>query len=248
MFNVLEKPWGLFGAAIIALIIIYIIQLDRKLYWLSLAVLLCSLLLYLSIVITWLDFSRTITMSLRIILPLACAAFTILLVINIVQLNERLAYLWLVPVFLCALAFGLDSLFSTDKEKITAVVDKSIRAVEKEDSIAFVKTISEDYQDSFHKNKEDLISHFKRVLYEPVIANNRKTHQQTDIKAENATATVVIWTFFEPQGWVFEMGKTSLKTDLKLNLRKYNNKWLIYRAEILALDSYVADWTTIKDY
>lgn len=248
MFNVLEKPWPLFGAAIVALIIIYIIQLDRKLYWLSLAVLLCSLLLYLSIVITWLDFSKAFTMSLRIILPLACAAFTILLVINIVQLNERLAYLWLVPVFLCALAFGLDSLVSTDKEKITAVINQSIRAVKKEDAIAFAKVLSEDYQDSFHKNKEDLISHFKRVLYEPVIANNRKTHQQTDIKGDNATATVVIWTSFEPQGWVFEMGKTFLKTDSKVYLRKYNNKWLIYRAEILALDGYEADWTAIQNY
>jgi hypothetical protein len=248
MFNVLEKPWGLFGAAIVALIIIYIIQLDRKMYWLNLAVLFFSALLYLSIVITWLDFSRTITMSLRIILTVAVAAFAFLLVVSIVQLNERLAYLWLVPVSLCALAFGLDALVGTDNEKITAVIDKSIEAVKKEDAAAFSKTIAEDYQDSFHNNKQDLISHFKRVLYEPVVASNRKTHQQTDIKAENATVTIVIWTFFEPQGWVFEMGKASLKTDLKVKLRKYNNKWLICGAEILALDGFEADWTVIKDY
>jgi len=248
MFNVLEKPWGLFGAAVVALIIIYIIQLDRKMYWQNLAVLACSVLLYASITATWLDFSRTITMLLRIILPIAVAAFSILLVVNIVQLNERLAYLWLVPVFLCALAFGLDALVGTDKEKITAVIDKSIQAVEKEDAIAFAKTIAENYEDSFHKNKQDLISHFRRELYEPAIANNRKTHQQTDIKGDNATATVVIWTSFEPQGWVFEMGKTFLKTDLKVQLRKYDNKWLIYGAEILALDGYEADWTAIQNY
>lgn len=248
MFHILEKPWLLFGAAIVALIIIYIIQLDRRMYWLNLAVLICSALLYLSITATWLDFSRTITMLLKIILPIAVAAFAILLAINIVQLNERLAYLWLVPVFLCALAFGLDALVGTDKEKITAVVNKSIQAVKKEDAIAFDKTIAEDYQDSFHNNKQDLIRHFKRVLYEPVIANNRKTHQQTDIEVDNATATVVIWTSFEPQGWVFEMGKAFLKTDLKLHLRKYNNKWLICGAEILALDGHEADWSAIQNY
>jgi len=248
VFNIFEKPWGLFGAAIVALIIIYIIQLDRKMYWLNLAVLLSSVLLYLSITATWLDSSRTITMLLRIILPATVAAFAFLLVVNIVQLNERLAYLWLVPVFLCALALGLDALVGTDREKITAVIDKSILAVEKEDADAFAKTIAEDYEDSFHNNKKDLISHFKRVLYEPVIANNRKTHQQTDIKADEATITVVIWTSFEPEGWVFEMGKGFLKTDLKLHLRKYNNKWLIQGAEILALDGYEADWTAIKQY
>lgn len=248
MLNVLEKPWLLFGAAIVALIIIYIIQLDRKMYWLNLAVLLCSVLLYVSITSTWLDFSRTFAMLLRIILPAAVAAFAILLVINTVQLNERLAYLWLVPVSLCALAFGLDALVGTDKEKITAVIDKSIQAVEKEDSAAFAKTIAEDYQDSFHKNKQELISHFKRELYEPVIANNRKTHQQTDIQADEAIAMVVIWTSFEPDGWVYEMGKAFLKTDLKLQLRKYNNKWLIHGVEILALDGYEADWTAIKQY
>ncbi len=248
MFNVLEKPWGLFGAAIVALIIIYIIQLDRKMYWLNLAVLFFSALLHLSIVITWLDFSTAVTMLLRIILTLAVAAFAILLVVSIVQLNERLAYLWLVPVFLCALAFGLDALFSTDNEKITAVIDKSIEAVEKEDAAAFSKTIAGDYQDSFHNNKQDLISHFKRELYEPVIANNRKTHQQMEIKGDKATITLVIWTSFEPQGWVYEMGKGFLKTDLKLHLQKYNNKWLISGAEILALDGYEADWTAIKNY
>jgi hypothetical protein len=248
MFNALEKPWGLFGAAIVALVIIYIIQLDRKMYWLNLAVLACSVLLYLSIGASWLDFSRIITILLRIILPAAIAALAILLTVNIVQLNERLAYLWLVPVFLCALAFGLDALVGTDKEKITAVIDKSIRAVEKEDAAAFEKTIAEDYRDSFHNDKQELISHFKRELYEPVIANNRKTHQQTDIKGNEAIATVVIWTSFEPDGWVFEMGKAFLKTDLKLYLRKYNNKWLISGAEILALDGYEADWTAIRQY
>lgn len=248
MLNVLEKPWGLFGAAVIALIIIYITQLDRKMYWLSLAVLLCSVLLHVSIGTTLLDFSRTITILLRIILPIGTAVFAILLVVNTVQLKERLAYLWFVPVCLCALAFGLDALVGTNKEKITALVNKSIQAVEKEDAIAFAKTIAADYQDSFHKNKQDLINHFKRELYEPVIANNRKTHQQTEIKADEAIATVVIWTSFEPQGWVFEMGKAFLKTDLRLHLRKYNNKWLIHSGEILALDGYEADWTAIQQY
>jgi hypothetical protein len=248
MFNIFEKPWGLFGAAIVALIIIYIIQLDRKMYWLNLAVLLCSMLLYLSLGESLLDFSRTITILLRIILPLAIAAIAILLTVNIVQLKERLAYLWFVPVCLCGLAFGLDALVGTNKEKITAVIDKSIEAVEKEDAAAFAKTIAEDYQDSFHKDKQDLISHFKRELYEPVIANNRKTYQQTEIKDGNATATVVIWTFFEPQGWVFEMGKPSLKTDLRLEMRKYNNKWLISSGEILALGGIEADWTALKNY
>ncbi|GAI46979.1 unnamed protein product, partial [marine sediment metagenome] len=41
---------------------------------------------------------------------------------------------WLLPLFLAALAFGLDYLVQTDLEKINAVISTAVKAVEQENS------------------------------------------------------------------------------------------------------------------
>lgn len=247
MFNVLENPWGLFSASIVGLIIIYTIRLDRKMYWLSLLVLACCVLLHLSVESSLLEFNRIISLALKVILPITIAGLTILLLTNIVNCGERSACLWLIPVFLCISAFALDWLVKTDMEKITSVINSGIKTVEEENCEGIAQILSEDYQDSYHKNKKELIQYCKRILYEPVVKNNRKSHQEIKINADNATASIVVWTSFEPDGWVFELGKTFMQTGARLHLKKSaDKKWLINEVEILEIDKQQVNWSATK--
>ena len=80
--------------------------------------------------------------------------------------ENRHRWQWLLPAFLSVAAFGLDLLVQTDLEKIHAVIDTGIKAVEEENPDAIAPVISSNYRDSYHKSKAQLISH-SRASAEP---------------------------------------------------------------------------------
>ena len=65
----------------------------------------------------------------------------------------------LVPALVVAAAFGMDFAVRTDLEKINAVINTCIKAVEEEDLVAIEAVIADDYRDSHHNTKRDLMRH-----------------------------------------------------------------------------------------
>jgi hypothetical protein len=161
--------------------------------------------------------------------------------------EKRRRWQLLVPVCLAAVAFGLDGIVRTDLEKIDAILAKGIKAVKAEDFKAIESILSDRYSDSYHRTKQHLLDHFKRVLSEPLIANHKQTGRLVEIKGSEATAILFTTVTFEKNSRVAQNYTSFLMTKTKLSLQKRpDGKWLIGRIEVLELNRQPANWGYIR--
>jgi len=153
----------------------------------------------------------------------------------------------MVPAFIVVVAFGLDGIVKTDLEKINAIVNQGIKAVKEEDVRAVESILSERYSDSYHRSKQHLLDHFKRVLSEPLIANHKQINRLVDIKGSQATVILFTTVTFEKNSRIAQNFTSFLMTKTRLSLEKQpDEKWLIKRIEVLELNRQPANWGQIQ--
>ncbi|MGD1043553.1 MAG: hypothetical protein ABR913_10930 [Sedimentisphaerales bacterium] len=152
---------------------------------------------------------------------------------------------WLLPVVIAILAFGIDYLVQTDKEKIEAVLAKACRAVEGEDIRALALLISNDYHDSVHPSKQALLNHVGERLSEPVIEEIVPAIVSLDIKPPDAKVVFTARVMFDPKGPVYEYRKMML-FKLQADLKREGGEWFFSRTEILTIDLQPAGWQHMR--
>ena len=144
--------------------------------------------------------------------------------------------------------FGLDFFVQTDLEKINALIDTGIKAVEKEDCNAIEAIIAGNYRDSFHNTKDELMSHCRMQLTPGLVAKNKKNACLVELSPPTATATLFVLITFEKDSYISrEYYKPSILVKVKLYLEKQLDKgWLISRVEVLEIDRLQVDWRQIR--
>lgn len=154
----------------------------------------------------------------------------------------------LLPLLLTSAAFTLDFAVKTDLEKINAVINKGVKAVEDENCYAIEAIISDSYSDSYHKTKKDLMYHCRARLSPPLVEKNKKWPPTIEISPPKATVILTVVMHFDKQSYVYtEFNKPLMITKTKLYLQKgANKKWLITRAEVLEIDRQPTSWKQIK--
>ena len=153
----------------------------------------------------------------------------------------------LVPALVVAAAFGLDLAVRTDLEKINAVINTCIKAVEEEDCNAIEAIIAEDYRDSYHNTKRDLMRHCRTRLSQPLVEKNKKRACLVQLSPPNATATLFATIIFEKDSYVSVNYKAWLMVEVRLSFQEQPDKtWLINRIEILELDRQPTNWSQIR--
>jgi len=153
----------------------------------------------------------------------------------------------LVPALVVAAAFGLDLAVRTDLEKINAVINTCIKAVEEEDCNAIEAAIAEDYRDSYHNTKRDLMRHCRTRLSQPLVEKNKKRACLVQLSPPNATATLFATIIFEKDSYVSVNYKAWLMVEARLSFQEQPDKtWLINRIEILELDRQPTNWSQIR--
>ena len=153
----------------------------------------------------------------------------------------------LVPAIIVAIAFGLDAIVKTDLEKINTTIDMGIKAVKEEDFSTVESILSDRYSDSYHRTKQHLLDHFKRVLSEPLIANHKQTGRLVDIKGSQATVVLFTTVTFEKNSRIAQNFTSFLMTKTKLALEKQpDDQWLLQRIEVLELNRQPANWGHIQ--
>ncbi len=156
-------------------------------------------------------------------------------------------WLWFLPALLVAAAFAFDFLVETDLEKINALINTAVLAVEQENPNAIEPLISDDYRDSVHNTKSSLISHCRIRLSEPLIEKNIKRIVSMDISPPAATAIFTVRIIFDKQSFMYQSFKSQMFTKVKAHLRKQpDNRWLISRVELLEIDRRPTGWKDIK--
>ena len=153
----------------------------------------------------------------------------------------------LVPGLVVAAAFGLDFAVQTDLEKINAVINTGIKAVEEENLVAIEAIIAEDYRDSRHNTKMDLMRHCRTQLSQSLVEKNKKRACLVQLSAPTATATLFATIIFEKDSHIAQNYKAWLMVQARLSLQKQPDKtWLINRIEIVELDRQPTNWSHIR--
>lgn len=153
----------------------------------------------------------------------------------------------LIPVFLTLAAFGLDMLVQTNLEKINSVIKAAIKAVQQEDCSAIEAVIANNYSDSYHSTKKQLLDHCRRELSKPLVDKGKKTGLLIDISDSNAAAILFAVIIFDKNSYISQNYKSLLQVKARLSLRKQPDKrWLISRIEILELDRQPTSWNRIR--
>jgi len=153
----------------------------------------------------------------------------------------------LVPVLVVAGAFGLDFAVRTDLEKINAVINTGMKAVEEENLIAIEAIIAEDYRDSYHNTKRDLMSHCRSRLSQPLVKKNKKRACLVQLSPPKAIATLFTLITFDKSSDISQSYKSFFLTKVELHLQKQSDKnWLINRVEVLELDRQPVNWRSIR--
>jgi hypothetical protein len=145
------------------------------------------------------------------------------------------------PVFIAGLAIALDFFVRTDNEKITTVITKAVKAVEREDVNAIAPLISNDYHDSFNGSKNELLLNCRRRLSEPVIEKNVLRIVSLRIQGENANVVFSVRTVFDPKGPIAGLVQMML-FKFEADFRKQGDNWYFTRVELTEIDMHPADW------
>jgi len=181
-----------------------------------------------------------------ILLITAVIVLLVILLLGRIWPDKKRWWQWFIPVLFSGAAFGLDFLVQTDFEKIEAVIRTGVKAVEREDCSALEAIICADYRDSYHGSKAALMYHCQTRLAEPLVEKNTKRTISVEISPPAATVIFTVRTLFDKNSYVYQEFKREMFTKLRLELRKQAQDWLIYRAEILALDRQPAGWRDIR--
>ena len=171
----------------------------------------------------------------------------ILLILRSVAPEKCRWWLWLLPFVLAFAAFGFDYLVETDREKINAVIDTGVKAVEGEDPDTIEVIVADDYADSYHRSKSSLMAHCRDVLSEPFAEKNIKRIVSIDIQGPKASIIFTVRVLFDKQSYIYQSFKQQMLVEVQAALGKQpDGGWLISRVELLKLDFQPAKWQTIK--
>ena len=151
------------------------------------------------------------------------------------------------PAFLAIAAFGLDFLVETDLEKINAVIDTGVKAVEEENPDVIETILSDNYRDSHHNTKKILTHYCKAKLSEPLVEKNIKRIVSIEVSPPTATAIFTVRILFDKRSYVYRGFKSQMFTKIKVDLQKeMDDRWLINRVELLEIDRLPVNWQDIK--
>jgi hypothetical protein len=158
--------------------------------------------------------------------------------------EKRMWWQWLLPLFVAALGFGLDHFVVTDREKVYAILKAGMKAVEQEDCPAIARLLANDYQDSFHRDKESLMSRCRRRLNAPAVEGIRKIGLSRTVAAPDAKLMVTMLMRFAEDSYWARNYKPSALVKVQLYLRKQSDQsWLITRIEVLEVDKMSIGWS-----
>lgn len=176
----------------------------------------------------------------------AVIAQFILMIIHIVKPNSRKLWHILIPLAIIAVGIGVERFVATDMEKIKVLLSKSLTATQNEDLAAIDAIMADDYSDSVHSSKAEVMEYCKRRFGRPLIAQNKLPNPpEITITSPAAQINLIVVTHLDPQSEYYDSVKLVL-VKVRLHLYRYaGGKWLIKGAELLEVNNQRFKWNEI---
>jgi hypothetical protein len=150
---------------------------------------------------------------------------------------------FLLPVFCASLAFGLDNLVQTDREKIQVVLNTGLQAVVARDIGKIDTLIADDYSDSFHKTKADLLAHCQSQLSPASIIKAKQRAALIELSSSRAKVTFFVLLTFDKNSDITQGLISILQVKTVINLQKQpDSKWLIEQIEVAEVGGNPISW------
>ena len=161
-----------------------------------------------------------------------------------VWFEKRRWWQWLLPVGVAALGLGLDYGVATDLEKVNGLVKAGIVAVEQEDCDAIARLLANNYEDSYHKSRQALLSRCRSRLVPPAVEKATRFATQVQLTPPEAVVTLTLMMQFDKDSFWARNYKTTAIVKVQFYLRKQPDKsWLIRRIEVLEVDKMPVTWS-----
>jgi hypothetical protein len=179
-----------------------------------------------------------------LLLIVAIASLVTILLLHMVLPAKKRYWHLLLPIAIALAAFAVDHFIKTDNEKIHYTINKAVKAVESENINILSTTIDRNYKDTFHKNRDGLITHAQNILSQPIIEKIYWSMITIDIKTSGTTASIIARVVFEPD---FQQYSRMVLVEANMSLKKQkNSNWLIEKAEITEINKQPFKWNSIK--
>jgi len=172
-------------------------------------------------------------------------SFLLLVVVYVMRTSfpekQKLWHL-LVPVFVIALAIGLDYFVMTDQEKVKGVMESAIDATVDIDAAALAPLIAEDYRDRQHVSKKALMSTYQYLMKTYSVKSMTMTSHNIDVDAETAEAEILVRVRMNPGNNAIpapDMAYAKVKLVFK---KKPDETWVIKTSQLLEVNKTAANW------
>ena len=180
------------------------------------------------------------------LLGAAVIVLFVVLTMRSVLPEKRRWWQWLVPLGLAGAALGLDFLVATDLERIHTTLASVLQAVENEDCRAVASCIANDYSDSRHRSKAQLLVHCREELDGPTVERLKNLDDIIEISSPQATVTVSLFMQFNKDSRIAQQYKHVFLLKVRLHMKRQpDKKWLIDKAEILEIDKQPVSWRNV---
>jgi hypothetical protein len=178
----------------------------------------------------------------------ALLTMNVLWVISALKPEKIRYWVWLAPLLIVVLAFGIDLLVKTDREKVHILIESAIKAAEQEDIEAFDSMFAADYSDSAHASKEAMMRFCRRMLGEPLIEKIKKMGlTEPQIDGAKASATLTVMTRFDPQSYYYRSNFPAVMVKVKLVMTKQPDKsWQLQQAELVEINKQPMTWRSVN--
>lgn len=152
-----------------------------------------------------------------------------------------------VPFVIIGLAFAVEYLVQTDKEKIQAAINKGIKAFETQNIQPIREIIADDYTDTAHSSKEFIIAYCQALFETAAVGKITLYSRQIEVKDDTAAFTTEAIVKFAENSRIAQMGKSFMLVKARFHFKKTQDKrWLINNCEILELDRNSVNWNQLR--
>jgi hypothetical protein len=150
----------------------------------------------------------------------------------------------LVPMLLAALAFGLDTAFTTDYEAVSEIVPACKRAAVAADPGGIMKFISPNFTDRNHKNKAAFNRRVRSTITGSSIKKIRTQSHTISIEGSQAQSELSVAVHLNTNSQYAAYG-TFFLVEMKFEYEKIAEKWHIQRMDLTSVNNQPMNWRDV---
>ncbi len=185
-----------------------------------------------------------------LMIVLSLVALCVVGTVRAVFPDKRRLWLFLFPLGIALAGISLDALVQSDREKIRSTVKAAMKAVERADIAALGRCLAEDYQDSFHHSKIQLLQHAEEGLERSALVKAKIAGLSVpQPKGSDARTFITAHLTFTPDSFVAKNYKALVIAEIEFRLHKQpNGQWLITSIEVTEVDKQPLRWPQIQGH